>query len=145
VYIQCFFSLLARITHVDLLDAIHRILKEGGRVAISDVLTKGPMSEELRCSAAALVGCVAGASGKEEYEMWLCDAGFGGVVVRDKEVDLNVWMGGEVTCCGGEESGEEGYCESRDGGVAADMKGELTNVDLNAWAGELFCLMRRGD
>lgn len=56
-----------------------RLLKVGGRVAISDILARKSLSEDLRRSVALYVGCVAGASRKEEYERWLGESGFSGM------------------------------------------------------------------
>ena len=53
-----------------------RVLKPGGRVAVSDILAKGPMPEEVKSSVALYVGCIAGASQVESYERWLKEAGF---------------------------------------------------------------------
>jgi arsenite methyltransferase len=47
---------------------MHRLLKPGGRVAVSDILTKKPLTEEMKRNVALYVGCVAGASSREEYE-----------------------------------------------------------------------------
>lgn len=55
-----------------------RLLKPGGRIAISDILARKTLSEELRESVALYVSCVAGASLREEYEQWLKENGFGG-------------------------------------------------------------------
>jgi arsenite methyltransferase len=55
-----------------------RLLKVGGRLAISDILARKTLSKELRESVALYVGCVAGASLKEEYERWLAESGFSG-------------------------------------------------------------------
>lgn len=57
---------------------IARLLKHGGRLAISDILAKKMLSKDLRQSVALYVGCVAGASLKEEYERWLEESGFSG-------------------------------------------------------------------
>jgi arsenite methyltransferase len=55
-----------------------RLLKPGGRVAVSDILAKKEFPRELRESVAAYVGCVAGCSLKEAYEKWLLGSGFCG-------------------------------------------------------------------
>lgn len=57
---------------------IARLLKPGGRLAISDILAKKTLLKDLRQSVALYVGCVAGASLKEEYERWLGKTGFSG-------------------------------------------------------------------
>lgn len=55
-----------------------RLLKPGGRVAISDILTKNELPQDLKSSIALYVGCIAGASQVKDYERYLRAAGFGG-------------------------------------------------------------------
>lgn len=55
-----------------------RLLKPGGRVAISDILARKPFPTELRENVAAYVGCVAGCGPKEDYERLLTENGFRG-------------------------------------------------------------------
>lgn len=58
-----------------------RVLKPGGRLAVSDVVTKGEVPNEIRESVLAWVGCVAGALEQDDYRGKLEAAGFA-------EVDL---------------------------------------------------------
>lgn len=53
-----------------------RVLKPGGRFAVSDVVTKGEMLPEIRQSVLLWVGCVAGALEENEYRAKLGAAGF---------------------------------------------------------------------
>jgi arsenite methyltransferase len=53
-----------------------RVLKPGGRIAISDVVNKTPLSAELKSDTALLCGCVAGAVPVDQISGWLSDAGF---------------------------------------------------------------------
>jgi arsenite methyltransferase len=53
-----------------------RVLKPGGRFAISDVVTRGEMNDEIRESILLWVGCVAGALEENEYRAKLTAAGF---------------------------------------------------------------------
>ena len=53
-----------------------RVLKPGGRFAISDVVTRGEMLPEIRKSVLLWVGCIAGALEENEYMAKLADAGF---------------------------------------------------------------------
>jgi len=57
---------------------IFRILKPGGRVAVSDILAKKAFPDDMRASIALYVGCISGASMVKEYERYLRDAGFEG-------------------------------------------------------------------
>src|SRR6266851_4468249 len=53
-----------------------RVLKPGGRFAVSDVVTRGQMRPEIRQSVLLWVGCVAGALEENEYRTKLASAGF---------------------------------------------------------------------
>jgi arsenite methyltransferase len=53
-----------------------RVLKPGGRLAISDVVNTAPLSPELQADPALLCGCIAGAAPVEQIETWLAQAGF---------------------------------------------------------------------
>ncbi len=53
-----------------------RVLKPGGRLAVSDILLTRPLPPEVAESAAALIGCVAGAETEEVYVGHIRDAGF---------------------------------------------------------------------
>jgi arsenite methyltransferase len=58
-----------------------RALRPGGRMVVSDLVLLRPLSEEVRRSVEAYVGCVAGAALREDYLRAIADAGF-----RDIEV-----------------------------------------------------------
>ncbi|HLW52767.1 MAG TPA: arsenite methyltransferase [Candidatus Angelobacter sp.] len=53
-----------------------RVLKPGGRLAVSDVVTRGEMLPEIRRSVLLWVGCIAGALEENEYRAKLASAGF---------------------------------------------------------------------
>ena len=53
-----------------------RVLKPGGRFAVSDVVTRGEMLPEIRQSIMAWVGCIAGALEEDDYRSKLAAAGF---------------------------------------------------------------------
>lgn len=83
---------------------MHRVLKSGGRVAVSDILAKKPLPEKLRNDIAMYVGCIAGASEKQQYETWLKEAGFEQVLIQDTGADINVYLdtdeeGNRGGCC----------------------------------------------
>ncbi|KAI0006366.1 SAM-dependent methyltransferase UbiE/COQ5 family protein [Xylariaceae sp. FL0662B] len=69
-----------------------RLLKPGGRVAVSDILAKKPLPEELQKCAAAYVGCIAGASLVSQYQSYFKQAGFIDVLIKDANSDLNVYF-----------------------------------------------------
>jgi arsenite methyltransferase len=61
-----------------------RVLKPGGRLAISDVVNTQPLPTDLAADRALLCGCVAGAASVRNVETWLRDAGFRDVRVTVK-------------------------------------------------------------
>jgi arsenite methyltransferase len=58
---------------------VYRLLKPGGRLAMSDILTRKPFPAELQINMGLYVGCISGASSVEQYETWLKEAGFEGM------------------------------------------------------------------
>ncbi|MGA7906976.1 MAG: arsenite methyltransferase [Candidatus Sulfotelmatobacter sp.] len=63
-----------------------RVLKPGGRMAVSDVVTRGEMLPEIRQSVLAWVGCIAGALEENEYRSKLSAAGFERVEVEPTRI-----------------------------------------------------------
>jgi arsenite methyltransferase len=63
-----------------------RVLKPGGRLAVSDVATRGEMPEQVRKNALLWVGCVAGALEEEDYRGKLAAAGFGEIEIQPTRV-----------------------------------------------------------
>jgi SAM-dependent methyltransferase len=61
-----------------------RVLKHGGRLAISDIVNKTPLPAKLKDDPALLCGCIAGAATVHETEAWLTEAGFVNVRVTPK-------------------------------------------------------------
>jgi SAM-dependent methyltransferase len=78
-----------------------RVLRPGGRVAVSDIALKKPLPDEVRASMLAYVGCIAGAILMEEYERGLREAGFDPVQVVDTHKDLRAYaqVGDQQGCC----------------------------------------------
>ena len=60
----------------------HRVLKPGGRIMVSDVVLEQPLPEKVLNSVAAYIGCVGGASLREEYLETIRKAGFSEVRVE---------------------------------------------------------------
>ena len=63
-----------------------RVLKPGGRFAVSDVVTKGQVPAEIRKSVLLWVGCVAGALQEEDYRAKLASAGFEAIDIEPTRV-----------------------------------------------------------
>jgi SAM-dependent methyltransferase len=63
-----------------------RVLKPGGRLAVSDVVTRGEMLPEIRKSVLAWVGCIAGALEENDYRAKLRLAGFEKVEIEPTRV-----------------------------------------------------------
>jgi len=63
-----------------------RVLKPGGRFAVSDVVTRGEIPAEIRQSVLLWVGCIAGALEESEYRKKLAAAGFGNIDVEPTRV-----------------------------------------------------------
>jgi len=63
-----------------------RVLKPGGRFAVSDVVTKGEMLPEIRKSVLLWVGCISGALEENEYKSKLAAAGFENIDVEPTRV-----------------------------------------------------------
>jgi SAM-dependent methyltransferase len=80
---------------------IFRVLKPGGRVAVSDIALKKELPPEVGTDLLAYVGCVAGAVPVPEYVAGLRAAGFAAVRVVDTKKDLNAYsqVEGQSGCC----------------------------------------------
>ncbi len=63
-----------------------RVLKPGGRFAVSDVVTRGEIPDEVRKSVLLWVGCIAGALEEGEYRQKLAVAGFEGIEVEPTRI-----------------------------------------------------------
>jgi SAM-dependent methyltransferase len=72
-----------------------RVLKPGGRIAISDIVLLQDLPESLRNNEALLAGCVAGAELKDKYLKMIENAGFKEIKVMQKDQGLSVEMESE--------------------------------------------------
>ncbi len=139
---------------------IFRVLKPGGRVAVSDIALKKELPAELASDLMAYVGCIAGAIPIEEYRRGLIDAGFSAVQVVDSGADLNAYAKVEnqaaccsstmtpepaASCCGGESApnpksltlAKTGCCGKEEpaiGTVHERLAGLLKQYDVNDYA-----------
>ncbi|KIW11146.1 hypothetical protein PV08_10446 [Exophiala spinifera] len=124
-----------------------RLLKTGGRVAISDILMRKELSQELKRDVALYVGCIAGASEVKQYEDYLHTAGFDDIRIVDAHNDLNVYKskGAETSsqCCGTDakspcrEKSSPG-CDnqgSEQNDAFEASRNDFAALDFNEWAG----------
>jgi SAM-dependent methyltransferase len=76
-----------------------RVLKPGGRLAVSDVVTRGEMPPEIRQRVLLWVGCIAGALEENEYRAKLSAAGFDSVDVEPTRIyrveDARAFLSGQ--------------------------------------------------
>jgi hypothetical protein len=80
---------------------IARILKPGGRLAISDIALEKVLPAEIAQDLMAYVGCIAGAVLIEEYRRQLAEAGLTEVQIVDTGADLNAYakVEDQGACC----------------------------------------------
>jgi SAM-dependent methyltransferase len=70
---------------------IVRVLKPGGRLAVSDIALKRELPAEVSSDLLAYVGCVGGAILIDNYKRGLLEAGFAHAEIVDTKRDLNVY------------------------------------------------------
>src|SRR3954465_9063630 len=63
-----------------------RVLKPGGRFAVSDVVTRGEVPPDVRKNMLLWVGCIAGALDDHQYVAKLAKAGFGGIDIEPTRI-----------------------------------------------------------
>jgi len=64
----------------------YRVLRPGGRLSISDIVTRSPVPEHLKGDLSAWAACIGGALSEDEYRQNLVAAGFVDIeIVRDRE------------------------------------------------------------
>ena len=78
-----------------------RVLKPGGRFAVSDIALKKELPADLAADVGAYVGCITGAITIEQFKTGLSAAGFDAVDVVDSHADLNAYakVDGQAACC----------------------------------------------
>jgi arsenite methyltransferase len=106
---------------------IARVLKPGGRLAVSDIALKGELPAAIARSMAAYVGCIAGAINIDDYRAGLLAAGFEHVEIVDSGADLNAYtkVENQSGCCSPAMDGES--CSSPVPG-AATLHTELSDL-----------------
>lgn len=122
---------------------IARILKPGGRLAVSDIALKSELPPAVARSMAAYVGCIAGAIRIDDYREGLLAAGFEHVEIVDSGADLNSYakVENQAGCCSPSMDAASDSnvlamsCCSTDapasGGLHADLTKLLSEYDVN--------------
>lgn len=85
-----------------------RVLRPGGRFAVSDIVIQGELPAEIRSSLESWTGCVAGALTEDEYRAKLAAVGF-------TEIDLEVTRVHSLDSCSVNEPGFEAQLSVLDG------------------------------
>ena len=118
---------------------IFRVLKPGGRVAVSDIALKKSLPPEVGSDLLAYVGCIAGAVLIEDYVRDLTAAGFSAVQVVDTKKDLNAYAKVErqAGCCRPDPAGSSASC-TMNAPAGATVHGGLADLfrryDVNEYA-----------
>lgn len=125
---------------------IARVLKPGGRLAVSDIILKRTLPDELGDDLMAYVGCIAGAISVDEYSSGLSKGGFASIEVVDSGADLNAYaqVEGQSGCCSPSMPGAEGLpilngsgcstTSSNDGALHQRLAELLHRYDINDFA-----------
>lgn len=114
---------------------IARVLKPGGRVAISDIALKEELPEAVAKSMAAYVGCIAGAVLIEEYRNGLAQAGLEHIQIVDSGADLNAYakVENQAGCCSPAMDGatDASCCGPSPLTLHDELKQVLSSYDVN--------------
>jgi arsenite methyltransferase len=112
---------------------IARILKPGGRLAVSDIALKGKLPEAIARSMAAYVGCIGGAISIDDYIAGLRAAGFEHIEIVDSGNDLNAYaqVEGQSGCCSPAMEGESCCQPPTESTLHEDLAELLKKYDVN--------------
>jgi arsenite methyltransferase len=118
---------------------IIRVLKPGGRLAVSDIALKGELPEAIARSMAAYVGCIAGAIRIDDYRAGLLATGFEHVEIVNSGSDLNAYakVENQSGCCSPAMAESSCCSPAPDTGSAtlhAELSDLLSKYDVNAAA-----------
>jgi SAM-dependent methyltransferase len=110
---------------------IYRVLRPGGRLAVSDIALKKPLPDEVVRDVLAYVGCIAGAVSLADYELGLRAAGFQAVHIVDTHKDLHAYeqVENQSGCC----TPADGCCGSTSG-VHEGLADLMRRYDINEYA-----------
>ncbi|HVA82165.1 MAG TPA: arsenite methyltransferase [Candidatus Binataceae bacterium] len=98
-----------------------RVLKPGGRFAVSDIVVRGAMPIEIKRKMELWAGCIAGALEDREYEAKLARAGFVGIEIEPTRVYTAANAGELLASLGPDAEG-----------IAAQIDGKFASVFIRA-------------
>ena len=115
---------------------IARVLKPGGRLAVSDIALKRELPEAIARSMAAYVGCIAGAIRIDDYRGELLAAGFEHVEIVDSGADLNAYakVENQSGCCSSAMAEDSCCTPAPDPTLHAELSELLSKYDVNTAA-----------
>ncbi|CAG8955133.1 hypothetical protein HYFRA_00007148 [Hymenoscyphus fraxineus] len=146
---NCVINLVPETEKQLVFNEMYRVLKSGGRVAVSDILARKELTDDLKKNMSLYVGCISGASQVNQYEEYLQKAGFNDLLIVDSKNDLNVYhtaVSDDSSCCGpvapagcGQSKAGCGQAslpqENTLGSESKKLVASLENLDFNEWAG----------
>jgi ubiquinone/menaquinone biosynthesis C-methylase UbiE len=103
---------------------VARVLKPGGRLVISDIVLDGPLPEAVEKDVTAYVGCISGATQREDYLRMLRDAG-----LRDVEILLDM---DQLAGFRDAAPAEVDELLARTGACLADVEGRVRSLTVRA-------------
>ncbi|KAJ6126388.1 hypothetical protein N7523_002000 [Penicillium sp. IBT 18751x] len=131
---NCVVNLVPEVEKPLVFQEMFRLLKPGGRVAISDILAKRELPMEIKKDLSLYVGCIAGASQVADYERYLEEAGFQDAVILDTNADLNIyketWKKEEANA----PSPTGSCCDTMNNSTGGEIN-NLPEIDFNIWTG----------
>ena len=114
---------------------VFRILKPGGRLAISDIALRKELPAHVAQEMSAWTACIGGALTIEDNREKLLRAGFTEVTIQDAQADLNAYRaGGAAACCGPSTDCCSPSEEPQEANFHDQMSALLDTIDANEYA-----------